>query len=98
MIVKLSDFGLAKKVNLNEAGLYECETVAGTPNYMAPELRELKSGPLLLINKTVDIWGYGCVLYELFEEAGHTFHYDKLDTIKRTTAFKIELLSYIFPK
>ena len=65
--VKILDFGLAKiscaearaadesTVTITEAG-----AVVGTPAYMAPE--QARCEPL---DKRVDIWAFGCVLYEM---------------------------------
>lgn len=56
--IKLGDFGLATKLE------YEGErkrTVCGTPNYIAPEILENKSGH----SYEVDIWSFGVVLYTL---------------------------------
>jgi len=64
---KLLDFGLAKPIVL-DAGLRstvgndlttEAGRVLGTPGYMAPE--HVRGKP---IDKRVDVWAFGCVLYE----------------------------------
>lgn len=83
--IKLGDFGLAAKLE------YENEkrhTVCGTPNYLAPEVLNNKSGHSF----EVDVWSLGVVLYALvvgkppFETTEVKMTYDK---IKRA--------SYTFP-
>jgi eukaryotic-like serine/threonine-protein kinase len=66
--IKLLDFGLAKALDpmlaggdLNDATVSRVSGVAvGTPAYMAPE-----QARGLAIDKRVDIWAFGCVLYEM---------------------------------
>jgi Tol biopolymer transport system component len=64
--VKLLDFGLAKPANEGKGGSStdsvlstEAGRLLGTPTYMAPE--QARGKP---IDKRVDIWAFGCVLYE----------------------------------
>jgi len=64
--VKVLDFGLAKPANESGSGSStdsvlstEAGRLLGTPTYMAPEQARGKS-----IDKRVDIWAFGCVLYE----------------------------------
>jgi serine/threonine-protein kinase len=64
--VKVLDFGLAKPANDGQRGssidsvlATEAGRLLGTPTYMAPEQARGKS-----IDKRVDIWAFGCVLYE----------------------------------
>ncbi|KAJ1306725.1 hypothetical protein OPQ81_007714 [Rhizoctonia solani] len=54
--VKLSDFG----VSLNLHAMEKVNEVAGTPNWMAPEVIELKGA-----STKSDIWSLGCVIVEL---------------------------------
>ncbi|KAG9089691.1 hypothetical protein FS749_001139, partial [Ceratobasidium sp. UAMH 11750] len=54
--VKLSDFG----VSLNLTAMEKVNEVAGTPNWMAPEVIELKGA-----STKSDIWSLGCVVIEL---------------------------------
>jgi serine/threonine-protein kinase len=64
--VKLLDFGLAKPVR-EGAGTSSSDSVLsteqgrllGTPTYMAPEQARGRA-----IDKRVDLWAFGCVLYE----------------------------------
>ena len=58
---KVTDFGLAKCLD-HEAGLTRTGTVAGTPNYMAPEQA---LGHASHVGPAADIYGLGATLYEL---------------------------------
>lgn len=65
--IKLADFGFAKKVSMDTAGLV---TTCGTPGYVAPEILEGES-----YGKPVDIWSIGIITYILL--AGYPpFHDD----------------------
>jgi NIMA (never in mitosis gene a)-related kinase len=55
--VKLGDFGIAKGL---ETTFQCCTTKLGTPFYLPPEICQGRS-----YNTKVDVWGLGCVLYEL---------------------------------
>ena len=65
--VKLLDFGLAKPMPAHDAGASshdsalstEAGRLIGTPTYMAPE--QARGRP---IDRRVDLWAFGCVLYE----------------------------------
>ncbi|KAI9480297.1 MAG: kinase-like domain-containing protein [Benjaminiella poitrasii] len=54
--VKLTDFG----VSLNLKAVVDVDTISGTPNWMAPEVIELKGA-----TTKSDIWSLGCTLVEL---------------------------------
>lgn len=56
--VKLSDFGVS--LNLRAMERAETKDVAGTPNWMAPEVIELKGA-----STKSDIWSLGCTVIEL---------------------------------
>ncbi|KAN0128075.1 Protein kinase-like domain containing protein [Lactarius tabidus] len=55
--VKLSDFGVSLTLRTIER---EIKDVAGTPNWMAPEVIELKGA-----TTKSDIWSLGCTVIEL---------------------------------
>ncbi|KAF8159453.1 hypothetical protein B0H34DRAFT_673825 [Crassisporium funariophilum] len=55
--IKLSDFGVSLNLRAMER---EMENVAGTPNWMAPEVIELKGA-----SGKSDIWSLGCTVIEL---------------------------------
>jgi Tol biopolymer transport system component len=64
--VKVLDFGLAKPTREGKGGsstdsvlTTEAGRLLGTPTYMAPEQARGKS-----IDKRVDVWAFGCVLFE----------------------------------
>lgn len=58
-IVKLIDFGLAVELNSND--LVTDETMRGTFEYAAPEVREKEN-----YGTPADIWSFGIMMYELF--------------------------------
>jgi len=55
--IKLSDFGVSLNLRAMER---EMKDVAGTPNWMAPEVIELKGA-----STKADIWSLGCTVIEL---------------------------------
>jgi len=65
--VKVLDFGLAKPARLASGAVSSTDSVLsteagrllGTPTYMAPEQARGKG-----IDRRVDVWAFGCVLYE----------------------------------
>jgi serine/threonine protein kinase len=61
-IPKISDFGLAKLLDGEEAGPTRSGDLLGTPSYMAPEQIEGKTGA---IGVAADVYGLGTILYEL---------------------------------
>ncbi len=61
--VILTDFGLARPINAEEAGdMTESGDLVGTPLYMSPEQIRAESSQ---IDGRADIWGLGATLYEL---------------------------------
>lgn len=58
MQIKIGDFGLAAKINfIGERK----RTMCGTPNYIAPEVLEGKTGH----SYEVDVWSLGVIIYTL---------------------------------
>jgi len=60
-LAKLSDFGLAKLIEIEAQNTVTGEML-GTPRYMAPE-QTTRRGPA--IGAATDVYGLGCVLYEV---------------------------------
>lgn len=63
-VAKVLDFGLAKPIhvgsNVTDSALpTEDGRLLGTPTYMAPEQARGKT-----VDRRVDVWAFGCVLYE----------------------------------
>ncbi len=57
MNLKIGDFGISK---LLDSSVQNCQTSAGTPSYMAPEMVESQD-----YSFKADIWSLGCVIYEI---------------------------------
>src|SRR5262249_12476582 len=57
---KLTDFGLAKRLDEDDAALTISGAIIGTPHYMAPEQAQGRRE----IGPAVDIYGLGAMLYE----------------------------------
>lgn len=58
MEVKIGDFGLATKLEFDGD---KKRTICGTPNYIAPEILEGKTGH----SYEVDVWSLGVIIYTL---------------------------------
>jgi NIMA (never in mitosis gene a)-related kinase len=56
--IKIGDFGIAKQINIFQNSTTYAK---GTFEYMAPEMLQEKPK----CNKKVDIWSFGCIIYEL---------------------------------
>ncbi|KAL9111964.1 MAG: hypothetical protein Q9227_003584 [Pyrenula ochraceoflavens] len=72
--LKLIDFGIANAINTEETVNVYRESNMGTPNYMAPEsLIEQNAaaglpsskGRVWKVGKPSDVWGLGCILYQM---------------------------------
>ncbi len=55
--IKIGDFGISKELKFNEKN---AKTSVRTYNYMAPEILKGEK-----FNDKVDIWAFGCIIYEL---------------------------------
>ena len=85
MELKLSDFGLATKLNFEGE---RKRILCGTPNYIAPEILE-KSGH----SYEVDIWSFGVIIYTLIIGKPPFETRDVETTYKR-----IKMNAYTFPE
>ncbi|KAF9977584.1 hypothetical protein BGZ73_005567 [Actinomortierella ambigua] len=74
--VKLSDFGVSLNMKVKES---DFGAVAGTPNWMAPEVIELKGA-----SPASDIWSLGCTIIEML-----TGRPPYADLLAMTTLFRI---------
>jgi polo-like kinase 1 len=86
MELKIGDLGLASKVEYDGE---KKRTICGTPNYIAPEILDGKSGH----SYEVDIWSFGVILY--------TFLIGKppFETADvKTTYRRIRMNTYSFPE
>jgi len=63
---KITDFGLAKRIEDFDAGLTRTGAVMGTPAYMAPEQA---AGDLQQIGPHTDVYALGVILFELLTGA-----------------------------
>ena len=86
MQVKLGDFGLATQLEFDGE---RKRTLCGTPNYIAPEILEGKTGHSF----EVDIWSIGIILYILLIGKPPFETNNAKETYKR-----IRLKSYSFPQ
>ena len=85
MTIKLSDFGLAAKLNFEDE---KRRTMCGTPNYIAPEVLDSKFGH----SYEVDIWAIGVIIYTLI------YGKPPFDTADLKTTYKrIRACIYDFP-
>jgi polo-like kinase 1 len=85
MEVKIGDFGLATKLEFDGE---KKKTICGTPNYIAPEILEGKSGH----SYEVDVWSLGVIIYTLLVGKPP---FETPDV--KTTYKKIRMNSYSFP-
>ncbi|MDB4935726.1 MAG: Serine/threonine-protein kinase pkn3 [Labilithrix sp.] len=60
-LVKVLDFGLAKRINMQDRALTATAAVMGSPQYMSPEQMRGGRG----VDFRTDVWSLGVCLYEL---------------------------------
>ena len=77
LIPKISDFGLAKRLDSESTALTRDGVVIGTANYMAPEQA---AGRVHEVGPAADIYSLGAILYELLS-GRPPFHADSWDRI-----------------
>ncbi len=86
MEIKIGDFGLATKVDFEGE---RKKTICGTPNYIAPEILEGKTGH----SYEVDIWSLGVIIYTLLIGKPP---FETSDV--KTTYRRIRMNAYSFPE
>lgn len=86
MEIKLGDFGLATKLEFEGE---KKRTICGTPNYIAPEILDGRTGH----SYEVDIWSLGVIIYTLLIGKPP---FETPDV--KTTYKKIRMNSYSFPE
>ena len=86
MEIKIGDFGLATKIDFEGE---RKRTICGTPNYIAPEILEGKTGH----SYEVDIWSLGVILYTLIIGKPP---FETNDV--KTTYRRIRMNAYSFPE
>ncbi len=95
-IPRLTDFGLAKCFDTTAAGTVANETtsatVAGTPEYMAPEQTD---GRPELLGRPTDVYGLGAVLYELLAGLPPFRGRNKFDTLQQVTTHEPRRLRHL---
>jgi serine/threonine protein kinase len=57
MNLKIGDFGISR---ILDHTAQHCQTSAGTPSYMAPEIVDSQE-----YNFKADIWSLGCIIWEI---------------------------------
>jgi polo-like kinase 1 len=85
MEIKMGDFGLAAKIEFEGE---KKRTICGTPNYIAPEILEGKSGH----SYEVDIWSFGVLMYTMLIGKPP---FETNDV--KTTYRRIKMNAYTFP-
>jgi len=85
MELKLGDFGLATKLDFEGE---KKKTICGTPNYIAPEILDGKTGH----SYEVDVWSTGVIIYTLLVGKPP---FETSDV--KTTYKKIKACQYSFP-
>jgi serine/threonine protein kinase len=61
-VLKIADFGLAKRMNAGDSQLTQTDSVLGTPSYMPPEQASNDYGA---VGPWSDVYSLGAILYEL---------------------------------
>lgn len=82
--IKLSDFGLARSVMLEEE-----DRAIGTPQFSSPE--QIRGEP---VDQRTDLFGFGCLLYSLLVGQSPFAGSSRLRTIEMTLGMNVEPLSH----
>jgi serine/threonine protein kinase len=61
-VLKIADFGLAKRMNAGDSQLTQSDSILGTPSYMPPEQASPDFGA---VGPWSDVYSLGAILYEL---------------------------------
>ncbi|KJE90294.1 TKL protein kinase [Capsaspora owczarzaki ATCC 30864] len=76
LTVKIADFGLSRALSV-ERDYYRVETKGKLPvKWMAPESLEYRT-----FSTASDVWSFGCVMYEVFSNAGKLYEGMTVDAI-----------------
>jgi serine/threonine protein kinase/tetratricopeptide (TPR) repeat protein len=79
---KITDFGLAKRLEEGDASRTKSGTIVGTPNYMAPEQAR---GEVRNVGPHTDLYALGAILYELLTGRPPFQGPDVMDTVLQVT-------------
>ncbi len=81
-VPKITDFGLAKRLEESESSQTKSGTIMGTPNYMAPEQAR---GEVRMVGPLSDLYSLGAMLYELLTGRPPFQGANVMDTVLQVT-------------